>query len=203
MSEEEYIEKVNHDPWYINNVPDEILIENPQICIDAIKADKYIFKKNLISDEVKIACPQICIYAVQNDPQLIEYVPEIVKRNNPKICLNAIKIDHNLVRFVPEIVKRNNPKICIDLVRDNLELLRYIPERVKKRATPVGITLSANLHEGAQVALLRCLVFHSWSKAFLKTVFTQEYVVTPIFSVNHHRHTPFRFWKTKKRVPHS
>lgn len=139
MSEEEYIEKVNHDPWYINNVPDEILIENPQICIDAIKADKYIFKKNLISDEVKIACPQICIYAVQNDPQLIEYVPEIVKRNNPKICLNAIKIDHNLVRFVPEIVKRNNPKICIDLVRDNLELLRYIPERVKKNNPQICI----------------------------------------------------------------
>ena len=52
MSEEEYIEKVNHDPWYINNVPDEILIENPQSPHIAICKDCFHSKSHKINNPI-------------------------------------------------------------------------------------------------------------------------------------------------------
>ena len=111
------------------NVPKEMQMAHPKICIEAVKQNGEALADVL--EEVQMAHPEICIETVKQEGYLVSYVPEEVQMDHPEICIEAVKQNGFALRHVPKEVQIAHPKICIEAVKQNGDALEYVPKEVQ------------------------------------------------------------------------
>lgn len=156
---EKYLEDIRENWRNIENIPKEVLIQYPQISIEAFiqnaSAIEYIpdkvlieyprigteaLKQNIeyidwIPDEILrgLKDPEICIKVVKQDAWLVEFFSKDLLIANPQIGMEAVKKEGKTIVFLPEEVLIKYPQIAMEAVKKNKENIEYIPDEVLKK----------------------------------------------------------------------
>ncbi len=138
-----YIDKVKKSPKCIKKIPEQVLRENPEICLEAIVKDKKVIKfipKDVIQEHESI---QSIILISENISNIFNISDEILNSNPQlhKLIIKETKGDYiprefllNNVDFAEECISELslNTSAIVDLIvyTKNIE---YIKEKIKDR----------------------------------------------------------------------
>ena len=126
-----YIDLVRKDRHNIKDIPEEILIAHPEICMEAVQENGDALE--YISEEVQIAHPEICMEAVKLNWWVLEFVPDEVQMAYPEVCIEAVQENGYAIEYVSEEIQMAHPEICIKAVQENGFTLEYVSEEVKMK----------------------------------------------------------------------
>ena len=70
-----------------------------------------------VPDNIKIEKPEICIDAVRKDTSLIRFVPDIVKIKHPKFCFDILEKQNSEIKDIPVEVLKRDPDFAYNLPR--------------------------------------------------------------------------------------
>lgn len=139
-----YLETVKKNMNTIENIPEEILEENPEIrelIVEEEKAEKKRkeeskkrreFLKNASKEELE-ANIEMCIEAVKEDRRMASILPKEIVKANPEIALEAARDgEYFYLKDIPEKLLEANPEICIEAVVCSSRNMKHIPKEILK-----------------------------------------------------------------------
>lgn len=103
-------QSVIQDPFSLSSVPEDIKIQEPELCLDAVKREIRVIKEVPFSlrtlPNYKASYHNACKDTLIKDPSALSFIPEDIQIQEPELCLNIVKKDLRLIKDIHhEVIK--------------------------------------------------------------------------------------------------
>lgn len=123
--EEQSLELVREDPQrYFRYLPQEIMLKNPEICLEVVKNTNMLFK--YLPQELMLENSEFCLEIVRNNLKYSDYLPKELMIENSKACLDIAKENEEFFYYLPK-------EVIIDEIKSMNYDVSLIPEHLLEK----------------------------------------------------------------------
>jgi hypothetical protein len=121
-------ENEHNDETFIEYISKEVLKNNIDLCMAAIKRDCDCIE--YIDDDILKNNVELCTEAVKQNGNTIRYINKKILNNNMHLYMEAIKRHGNAIQYIDKEILNNNINLYVEAVKQNGSIIQSIDKKI-------------------------------------------------------------------------